>query len=110
MTIPVNLVPNPSKTQHRLREHAANSYGFICKILVFIDLCLLSIPFASDVFVVIKNHHLQLEVLAFKAQFSILDLKNENSTNFGSSLTVLVLYFINFVIYYLSLFVTKVWK
>ena len=61
-------------------------------------------------FVVIKNHHLQLEVLTFKAQFSILDQKNENSTNFGSSLIVLVLHFINFVICYLSMFVTKILK
>ena len=43
-------------------------------------------------FVVLKNHHLQLEVLT-KTQFSILDLKNGNSTNFVSSLTVLVLCF-----------------
>ena len=63
-----------------------------------------SFPFASDVFVVIKNHHLQLyRSTDFKAQ-------NENSMNFGSSLTVLVLHFINFVICYLSIEVTKVWK
>ena len=55
---------------------------------------------------VIKIHHLQLEVLT-KTQFSILDLKNDNSTKIGSSLTVLILHFLNFVIYYLSMFVWK---
>ena len=48
-------------------------------ILVFIDLCLLSIP-VSNVFVELKNHHLQLEVLTLRLSLvCTLDLKNVNS-------------------------------
>ena len=50
-----------------LRGHATNSYGFTCKILAFIDLYFCSIPFyIRCAFVVLKNHHLQLEVLALR--------------------------------------------
>ena len=46
-----------------LRGHATNSYGFTCKIWFPLICACFPSPFTSDVFVVIKNHHLQLEVL-----------------------------------------------
>jgi len=67
-----------------LRGHATNSYGFTSKFLVF---NVLSLFFVSDVFIIVfmvlENHHLQLEILtlrlsaAFKVNPHILGLVSQ---------------------------------
>ena len=72
------------------------------------DLCLLSIPFpppfVSDMFVVLKSPS-PVRSTGYNTQFSIIFRPKE----FGSSLTGVVLCFLNFVICYLSIFVTKLY-
>jgi len=64
--------------------------------------CYFSFLFVSDVFMVLKNHHLQLEILTLRLSVVFLAKSMIKSTYFGSSLRVLVLHFLNFVIWYLN--------
>ena len=55
----------------RLKGHATNYYGFTSKNSGFIGLysTCFSLIFVSDVFMALKNHHLQLEILASRLSF-----------------------------------------